>query len=62
MAAMAVMGMATMREQHRRTADMNRAIRVAIASVPTDRPPVVVATDVRSPATPGRSWTTPACC
>ncbi len=45
MAAMAVMGVATIREQHRRTGAMNRAIRAAISSIPSDALPVVVATD-----------------
>lgn len=45
MAAMATMGVATIREQHRRTDAMNGAIRAAIRSVPSDGLPVVVATD-----------------
>jgi len=40
-----VMGVATVREQHRRTGAMNGAIRAAMRSIPSDRPPVVVATD-----------------
>ena len=45
MAAMAVMGVATIREQHRRTGAMNSAIRMALASIASDGPQVVVATD-----------------
>jgi hypothetical protein len=45
MAAMAAMGVATIREQHRRTGAMNEAIRAAISSVASDGLPVVVATD-----------------
>ncbi len=45
MAAMAAMGVATIREQHRRTGAMNGAIRAAIGSVPSEGLPVVVATD-----------------
>jgi hypothetical protein len=46
MGAMAAMGVATVREQHRRTGAMNEAIRAALSSVPSsDGLPVVVATD-----------------
>lgn len=45
MTAMAAMGVATIREQHRRTGAMNQAIRAAMSSVPSDGLPVVVATD-----------------
>ena len=45
MGAMAAMGLATLREQHRRTGSMNGAIRSAIGSVASDGRPVVVATD-----------------
>lgn len=45
MAAMTAMGVATIREQHRRTGAMNRAIQAAINAVPADGLPVVVATD-----------------
>jgi hypothetical protein len=45
MAATAAMGVATIREQHRRTGAMNEAIRAAISAVPSDGLPVVVATD-----------------
>jgi hypothetical protein len=45
MAAMAAMGLATIREQHRRTGAMNGAIRSALGSVASDGLPVVIATD-----------------
>ena len=45
MVAMAMMGLATMREQHRRTGAVNSAIRTALGSIEPGAPQVVVATD-----------------
>lgn len=45
MVAMTIMGVATLRESHRRTDAMNRAIRAGVGSLPPSEPRVVVATD-----------------
>jgi len=45
MMATTVMGVATLRESHRRTGAMNRAIQAGIGSLPSSEPRVVIATD-----------------